>query len=64
MPQGDKHNCLDFDFAYAALTIVRLRDGKWARVIAAPMKNHPDVEQERYTVIDRCPWCNKKLETT
>lgn len=63
MRKGDKHNCFEFDSAYASKTIVKLRNGKWARVMRAPSKQHQDVEQERYIEIDRCPWCSGKLET-
>lgn len=62
MEMRASHNCLDFDFAYAAGTIAVLRDGKWARVVRIPSKDFPGMEDARYTVIDRCPWCNKRLE--
>jgi hypothetical protein len=60
--KGDAHNCLEFDSAYANGTIVKLRNGKWARVVATPSKEFPDLQDTRYTEIDRCPWCNKKVE--
>jgi hypothetical protein len=59
--KGDPHNCLDFDFAYANGTVVKLRNGKWARVVATPSTEFPDVQNTRYIEIDRCPFCNKKL---
>jgi hypothetical protein len=60
--KGDKHNCLDFDFAYAAGTVVKLRNGKWARVVSTPFQEKSDIQNVRYTEIDRCPWCGGKLE--
>lgn len=62
MEKRDKHNCLDFDFGYANGTIIRFKDGRWARVILASSEEHVELNRERYTVIDRCPWCNRKLE--
>lgn len=62
MEKREKHNCFDFVLGYANGSIIRFKDGRWARVIAAPVKDNPDLSQERYTMIDRCPWCNKKLD--
>jgi len=59
--KGDAHNCLEFDLALADKTVIRLKTGKWVRVVPAPVRDHPDYEQERFTEIERCPWCNRRL---
>ena len=59
---GEKHNCLDFDLALVEKKVIKIRGGRWARVIRAPSKDHPGLEQERYVEIERCPWCNRRLE--
>jgi hypothetical protein len=61
---GEKqHSCLDFDLALVEKKIVKLKSGRWARVIRAPSKSYPETEQERYVEMLRCPWCNRKLDT-
>jgi len=59
---GEKHSCLDFDLALVEKKIVQFKDGRWVRIIRAPSKSYPETEQERFTHILRCPWCNRKLE--
>lgn len=58
---GEPCDCPDFDFALADRTVFKLKNGQWARYILAPGQEHPEVARDRYTVIDRCPWCNRKL---
>lgn len=53
--------CKELDSALSNGSLIRVRGGKWARTMRAPNKDYPDLEQERYVEIDRCPYCNKRL---
>lgn len=65
MKKGESCGCLDFDLAYAAKTVIKLKNGKWARVLPCPMggtgRESQGVVEERYIEIERCPWCNRRL---
>lgn len=61
MGKGEVACCSELDTAIANGSLIRVRGGKWARTMRAPNKDYPDLEQERYVEIERCPYCNKRL---
>lgn len=55
--------CLEFDLAYASGGIIKVKGGGWARTIRTPERGlGGDVEAQRYSPIDRCPFCNHRLD--
>ena len=60
---GDLHCCVELGLAMTEGSVVKLKDGRWMRVLRSPYSDEaPSISKERFTEILRCPWCNRKLK--